>query len=112
MQLQKALRGIKGSVTLAAENGWVQITSGGVTLSLTTFAAEEYPAHVGSMIGSERSRGFVLPLRVGDDVSNSYLLFWMSYDASAAHSNGLTSVRVVCRNTLRMALSGKSAQLV
>src|SRR5215207_7021033 len=53
-----------------------------------------------------------LPLRVGDDVSKNYLLFWTSYDASAAHSYGLTSVRVVCQNTLRMALSGKSAQLL
>src|SRR5262245_64592010 len=53
-----------------------------------------------------------LPLRVGEDVSNNYLLFWTSYDASAAHSYGLTSVRVVCANTLRLALSGKSAQIL
>lgn len=52
-----------------------------------------------------------IPLKVGEDVSNNYLLFWTGYDGKSAHSYGLTSVRVVCQNTLRTALSNKTASL-
>jgi len=53
-----------------------------------------------------------LPLRVGNDVSENYLLFFTSHDGSCAHTYGLTSVRVVCANTLRMAMSTKRANLL
>jgi DNA polymerase III sliding clamp (beta) subunit (PCNA family) len=83
MQLQKALRGIKGSLSLAVDNGRVQITSGGVQLSLTTFPSEEYPAHVCRTVGSEHSPGFVLPLRFAD------VLPAMSKDESRANLSGV-----------------------
>ncbi|MGE0823071.1 MAG: DUF932 domain-containing protein [Candidatus Binatia bacterium] len=52
-----------------------------------------------------------IPLRVGNDVSDNYLLFYTSHDGSCAHTYGLTSVRVVCANTLRMAMNQKRANL-
>jgi len=41
----------------------------------------------------------------GDDKSESYLVFTTAHDGSMAHTAALSSVRVVCRNTLRQALS-------
>lgn len=43
------------------------------------------------------------------DKSESYLLFTTSYDGSHAHQYRITSTRVVCQNTLNVALSAKSA---
>lgn len=83
VQLQKALRGVKGSVALTADNGWLRINGGGVQLSLTTFAAEEYPAHVSSTVGSDRSRRFVLPPRFAD------VLPAMSKDESRVNLSGV-----------------------
>ena len=42
---------------------------------------------------------------LGDDVEN-YLFFTNSHDGSSALTAGITNVRVVCNNTLQMALSG------
>lgn len=42
---------------------------------------------------------------LGDDVEN-YLFFTNSHDGSSALTAGLTNVRVVCNNTLQMALKG------
>ena len=42
---------------------------------------------------------------LGDDVEN-YLFFTNSHDGSSALTAGLTNVRVVCNNTLQMALDG------
>lgn len=41
----------------------------------------------------------------GEDKSESYLVFTTAHDGSMAHAAALSSVRVVCRNTLRQALS-------
>jgi phage/plasmid-like protein (TIGR03299 family) len=41
----------------------------------------------------------------GEDESESYLVFTTAHDGSMAHTAALSSVRVVCRNTLRQALS-------
>jgi DNA polymerase III sliding clamp (beta) subunit (PCNA family) len=82
-QLQKALRGLKGSVALTVEDGWIRITNGGVTLSLTTLSAEEYPAHVGGTSGAERSGRFVLPARFAD------VLPAMSKDDSRPNLSGV-----------------------
>jgi phage/plasmid-like protein (TIGR03299 family) len=41
----------------------------------------------------------------GEDKSESYLVFTTAHDGSMAHTAVLSSVRVVCRNTLRQALS-------
>jgi phage/plasmid-like protein (TIGR03299 family) len=41
----------------------------------------------------------------GDDKHESYLVFTTAHDGSMAHTAALSSVRVVCRNTLRQALS-------
>src|SRR5260370_20737957 len=41
----------------------------------------------------------------GEDKSESYLVFTTAHDGSMAHTAALSSVRVVCRNTLRQALS-------
>jgi phage/plasmid-like protein (TIGR03299 family) len=48
-------------------------------------------------------------LSVGDDRHESYLLFSTSHDGSKSHGYGLTDTRVVCQNTLNMALSSKAA---
>jgi phage/plasmid-like protein (TIGR03299 family) len=40
-----------------------------------------------------------------DDKHESYLVFTTAHDGSMAHTAALSSVRVVCRNTLRQALS-------
>lgn len=42
---------------------------------------------------------------LGDDVEN-YLFFTNSHDGSSALTAGLTNIRVVCNNTLQMALKG------
>ena len=42
---------------------------------------------------------------LGDDVEN-YLFFTNSHDGSSALTAGITNVRVVCNNTLQMALAG------
>ena len=42
---------------------------------------------------------------LGDDIEN-YLFFTNSHDGSSALTAGLTNVRVVCNNTLQMALKG------
>ena len=42
---------------------------------------------------------------LGDDVEN-YLFFTNSHDGSSALTAGITNVRVVCNNTLQMALDG------
>ena len=42
---------------------------------------------------------------LGDDVEN-YLFFTNSHDGSSALTAGITNVRVVCNNTLQMALKG------
>lgn len=44
-----------------------------------------------------------------EDVSNCYLLFTTSHDGSSAAVAKLSTVRVVCQNTLNMALEGKQA---
>jgi phage/plasmid-like protein (TIGR03299 family) len=41
----------------------------------------------------------------GEDRSESYLVFTTAHDGTMAHTAALSSVRVVCRNTLRQALS-------
>ena len=41
----------------------------------------------------------------GEDKHESYLVFTTAHDGSMAHTAALSSVRVVCRNTLRQALS-------
>ena len=41
----------------------------------------------------------------GEDKSESYLVFVTAHDGSMAHTAALSSVRVICRNTLRQALS-------
>ncbi|MGD1082499.1 MAG: DUF932 domain-containing protein [Candidatus Sulfotelmatobacter sp.] len=41
----------------------------------------------------------------GEDKSESYLVFTTAHDGSMAHTAALSTVRVVCRNTLRQALS-------
>jgi phage/plasmid-like protein (TIGR03299 family) len=41
----------------------------------------------------------------GEDRHESYLVFTTAHDGSMAHTAALSSVRVVCRNTLRQALS-------
>jgi phage/plasmid-like protein (TIGR03299 family) len=46
-----------------------------------------------------------------DDTSNTYLLFTTSHDGSLAATCKLTTVRVVCNNTLARALTGKGAQM-
>lgn len=47
----------------------------------------------------------------GEDASESYLVFTTAHDGSMAHTAALSSVRVVCRNTLRQALSTNSGIL-
>jgi len=41
----------------------------------------------------------------GEDKHESYIVFTTAHDGSMAHTAALSSVRVVCRNTLRQALS-------
>jgi len=45
----------------------------------------------------------------GQDKHESYLVFTTSHDGSMAHTVKLTSVRVVCQNTLQAALRGEGA---
>lgn len=47
----------------------------------------------------------------GNDVVNCYLLLATSYDGSMATTARFTSVRVVCQNTLSLALAGKRAEV-
>lgn len=49
-----------------------------------------------------------LTLKVGADVQKGYLLFSTSHDRSMAHSYRIVWTRVVCENTLGMALSEKT----
>ncbi len=50
-----------------------------------------------------------LEIRVGDDISNGFLLFATSYDGRFSHQYRTTVTRVVCQNTLNAAMSGKAA---
>lgn len=45
-------------------------------------------------------------ISIGDDKHESYLMFSTAHDGSMAHTVKLTTVRVVCQNTLNSALSG------
>lgn len=47
----------------------------------------------------------------GEDKHESYLVFTTAHDGSMAHTAALSSVRVVCKNTLRQALSTNSGIL-
>lgn len=49
-----------------------------------------------------------IAIHVGDDEHQEYLLFSTSHDGSHAHDYRLTGVRVVCQNTLSLALSAKA----
>ncbi|MGE0823070.1 MAG: hypothetical protein AB7G75_08800 [Candidatus Binatia bacterium] len=68
-QLDKALRGITGRITLTADNGWLRIDSDGGQLSLTTFPAAEYPAPLRSPRAEPYGEPFVLPHRFADVLS-------------------------------------------
>jgi phage/plasmid-like protein (TIGR03299 family) len=48
-------------------------------------------------------------IAVGDDKHESYLVFTTSHDGSMSHTAKLTTVRVVCQNTLNSALSSEGA---
>lgn len=50
-----------------------------------------------------------LGFSIGDDKTESYLLFYTSYDGSYKHTYRLTNTRVVCQNTLSAAISSKTA---
>jgi phage/plasmid-like protein (TIGR03299 family) len=47
----------------------------------------------------------------GDDAHESYLTFTTAHDGSMAHTAAISTVRVVCQNTLRQALSTASGML-
>jgi len=49
-----------------------------------------------------------LTLKIGDDVQKGYLLFSTSHDASLSNTFRLCMTRVVCQNTLNVALGEKS----
>lgn len=49
-----------------------------------------------------------LVAKVGDDVQNGFLLFSTGHDGSLAHSYRICMTRVVCQNTLSMALGEKT----
>lgn len=49
-----------------------------------------------------------LSVKIGDDVQKGYLLFSTSHDGSIAHRYGTCFTRVVCQNTLYVALSEKA----
>lgn len=49
----------------------------------------------------------ISPDRAKDDISNCFLLFETSHDGSISATAKLTTVRVVCNNTLNVALSTK-----
>jgi len=49
-----------------------------------------------------------MQVKVGDDVTEQYLAFVTGHDGSAAHQYFTTGVRIVCQNTLNLALSMKS----
>jgi phage/plasmid-like protein (TIGR03299 family) len=48
-------------------------------------------------------------IALGDDKHESYLVFTTAHDGSMAHTAKLTTVRVVCQNTLNSALSSEGA---
>jgi phage/plasmid-like protein (TIGR03299 family) len=48
-------------------------------------------------------------ISLGDDKHESYLVFTTAHDGSMAHTAKLTTVRVVCQNTLNSALSSEGA---
>lgn len=48
-----------------------------------------------------------LAINVGDDQTDAYVLFATSHDGSMSHSHRLTTTRVVCQNTLNIAMSAK-----
>ena len=48
---------------------------------------------------------------VGDDITDKYLLLSNSHDASSAIQVKFTPIRVVCQNTLTMALTGGSIRI-
>ena len=50
-----------------------------------------------------------LGFNIGDDRTDSFLLFYTSYDGSYKHTYRLTNTRVVCQNTLSAAISSKTA---
>jgi len=56
----------------------------------------------------------VLPdaMKIGDDVLNKYLLITSSHDGTGCLVVKFTPVRVVCRNTLSMALSARGSRVV
>ena len=49
-----------------------------------------------------------LSLRVGDDVQQGYLLFYTGHDGSKSAQFKLTFTRVVCQNTLNIAIAEKA----
>lgn len=50
-----------------------------------------------------------ISMSVGSDRSEVYLLFSTAHDGSMSHNYRLTSTRVVCQNTLNIALSSKTS---
>jgi phage/plasmid-like protein (TIGR03299 family) len=48
-------------------------------------------------------------ISIGDDKHQTYLVFTTAHDGSMAHTAKLTTVRVVCQNTLNSALSSEGA---
>jgi phage/plasmid-like protein (TIGR03299 family) len=48
---------------------------------------------------------------LGEDKTENYLVFTTAHDGSMAHTAAISSVRVVCQNTLRQALSTNTGML-
>jgi phage/plasmid-like protein (TIGR03299 family) len=81
------------------------LESGEVTYHTAGSLAGGSRTWVLAQIGSKGNA--MMEIRPGDKVVK-FLLFASSHDASMAHNGGLTPVRVVCRNTLSMALADRS----
>lgn len=77
---------------LEAQNGAHFETAGALGNGERIFATAEIPYSIA-------------PARAPDDKTNCFLLFETSHDGSLAASAKLTTIRVVCNNTLSMALS-------
>lgn len=107
-----------GTIFQVASTGYKPIQNDQIVAIMRTYAeAGEMSIDTMGSLGNgavvwalAKVPGASFKLSDGDE-SETYLLMATSHDGTLAYSGQITSVRVVCQNTLRLAMSDKSGKL-